>query len=117
MQFRVDYFLVANGIYAAVNMHYSVVIEATKHVNDGVALANVGEELISQAFALAGTLHKSGYIYDVADCRHNATWVHEFGQFGQSFVGNRYLSQLRIDGAEGEIGSLSLCAREAIEEG
>jgi hypothetical protein len=41
----------------------------------------------------------------------------EFGEFGQSFIGNSYLSELGINGAEGEIRCLCLRARQAIEEG
>ena len=117
LQFRVDDFLVANGVDAAVNVHDTVVVEATEHVNDGVTLADVGKELIAQAFALAGTFHETGNVDDVANCRHDSTWVHEFGKFGQSFVRNGDLSQLSINGAEGEIGSLSFRARQAIKEG
>ena len=117
LQFRVDDFLVANGIDTAVNMHDAVVVEAAEHMDDGVALAYVGQELVAQALTLAGTFHEARNIDDVADSRHDATRVHKFGKLGQSFVRHGDLSELSINGAEGEIGSLSFRAREAIEEG
>ena len=78
-------------------------------MDDGVALAYVSQELVAQAFALAGALHEAGNVDDVADCGHNAARVHEFGELGQSFIGDRYLAELCIDGTEREIGCLSLC--------
>ena len=98
-------------------MHDAVVVEAAKHVDDGVALADVGQELVAQAFALAGALHEAGNIDDVAYGGHDAARVHEFGEPSQSLVGHGDLSKLSIDGAEGEVSCLRLRARQTVEEG
>jgi hypothetical protein len=37
-----------------------VVLEAAQHVHDGVDLADVGEELVAEAFALGGAAHEAG---------------------------------------------------------
>ena len=98
-------------------MHDAVVVEAAEHVYDGVALADVGEELVAQAFALAGSLHEAGNIDDVADGRHDAARMHELGETGQSLVGHGDLSKLSINGAKGKVCCLRLCARQTVEEG
>ena len=38
------------------------ILEAAQHVGDGVALADVGEELVAEALALAGAAHQAGDI-------------------------------------------------------
>ena len=92
----------------SLNMHNAIIIEATEHVDDGVAFAYVGQELVAQALALAGAFHETCNVDDVADSGHDATRVHKFGKFSQSFVRNGYLSQLSINGAEGEVCCLRL---------
>ena len=93
------------------------VVKAAEHVDDGVALADVGQELVAQSFALAGALHQSGNVHNVTDGGHNASGVYQLGQFGQTLVGNAHLAHLGVDGAEGEIGSLRLCAAQTVKKG
>ena len=82
MQLSVDDFLVADRIDAAIDMHDAVVVEAPQHMYDGVALADVGEELVAQALALACAFHEACNIDNVAHSRHDAAWVDEFGKLG-----------------------------------
>ena len=117
MQLCVDDFLVADGIDAAIDVYDAVVVEAAEHVDDGVALAYVGQELVAQPFALAGAFDEACNIDDVADGGHDASRVYEFGELGQSFIGHRHLSELCVDGAEGEVCCLCLRTRQTVEEG
>ena len=43
------------------------VLEAAHHVDDGVGLADVAQELVAQAFALAGTGHQAGDVHELHD--------------------------------------------------
>ena len=117
LQFSIDDFLVADRIDAAIDMHDAVVVEATQHVDDGIALTYVGQELVAQALALAGAFHEASYIDDIAHGRHDATRMDQFGQLGEPFVGHRDLPELCVDGAEGEVGCLRLRAGQTVEEG
>ena len=51
---------VARGIDAAVHMDDVFVLKAAHHVDDGVHLADVGEELVAQTLAVAGALDQTG---------------------------------------------------------
>ena len=42
-----------------------LVVEAAHHFDDGGAFADIAEELVAQAFALAGALHEAGDVHEV----------------------------------------------------
>ena len=48
------------GSTVPVDVGHVAVLEAAQHVGDGVDLADVGEELVAQALALAGAAHQAG---------------------------------------------------------
>ena len=52
-QLGLDGLGVGDRIDAALDMGDVVILEAAQHMDDGVDLADVGEELVAQAFALA----------------------------------------------------------------
>jgi hypothetical protein len=49
------------------DVHHVVVGEAAHHVHDGVGLADVGEELVAQALALAGAGDQAGDVDELDD--------------------------------------------------
>ena len=116
LKFRVDDFLVADRIDRAIHMHHIVVVKATKHVDDGIRLADIGEELVAKAFALRGPFDKTGNIYYLDRCRDDAPGMDKFGKFIQSLIGHSDDAHLRIDGTKREISCLSLCARQTVEK-
>jgi hypothetical protein len=71
----------------------------------------------AEAFAFRGTLHESGDVNDFHRCRHDAPRMHQFGQFGKTFVGHRDDTHVGLDGAEREIGRLRFGVAQTIEEG
>ena len=64
LQLCVDDFLVAYGVHRAVHVDDVAIVEAAQHVDDGVALADVAQELVAESFTFAGALHQSGNVYD-----------------------------------------------------
>ena len=73
LEFGINDFLVAYRIYRTVYVGHVFIIEATQHVDDGICFADVRQELVAQSFALAGTLHQSGDVYDFYGSRHDAS--------------------------------------------
>ena len=59
-QLEVDGLDVTGRIDRAFNMHDVLVIEAADNVNDGVNLADVGQELVAQTLRLACAAHQTG---------------------------------------------------------
>ena len=51
---------VADRVDVAFHVGHVVILEAAQHMDDGVHLANVGEELVAQALALGGAAHQAG---------------------------------------------------------
>ena len=97
-------------------MDHVAVVETAEHVEDGVALADVGEELVAEAFAAAGALDEAGYI-DYIDCGGDgALGMAYFGQDLQAAVGNVRGAEIRLDCTEREVGALGLAATDAVEK-
>ena len=77
-----------------------VIFEAAQHMRDGVDLADVGEELVAEPFALGGAAHQARDV-DEGDARRD-----EFGGLGdrgelfQPWVGHRHVADIGLDGAE-----------------
>ena len=78
-------------------------------MHDGIYLANVCQELITQTLALAGALYKASNVHKLESGRENALWLHQFGQLGQAVIGYIYLTHVWFYGAEPVVGSLCLC--------
>ena len=117
LQLQVDDFLVANGIDGAVNMGHIIVIEATQHMDNGVSLTDVSQELVAQALATAGTLDQTGDINDFDRRGHDARGIHQLGELVETLVGNGDNAHIGLDGAEREVGRLRLGIRQAIKQG
>ena len=58
--FEVDDLDVTLGVDAVGYVDDVLILEAAHHVGDGIGLADVGEELVAQAFTLGGARHQAG---------------------------------------------------------
>ena len=117
LELRVDDFLVAHGVYRTVHVYDVAVVEAAEHVDDGVRLADVAEELVAEAFAFRRALHEARDVHDFHRGRHDASGVDQLGEFRESFVGHGDDAHVGLDGAEGEVGRLCLGITQAVEQG
>ena len=110
LELGVDDLFVAYGIDRAVHMHDVLVVETTEHMNDCVRLTDIGEELVSESFAFAGTFDQPRNIHDFNGSRNNSSLgFAQFAEFDEAFVGNGNDAHIRFDRAEGEIGALRFC--------
>lgn len=78
-------------------------------MDNGVALADVAQKLVAQSFTFAGAFHQSGNIDNVAYGGHDASWMNDFGEFGQSLVRHGYLTHLGVDSTKRKVCRLCLC--------
>ena len=116
LQLQVDNLLVAHGIDGAVNVGHVVIVKAAQHVNDGIGLADVTQELVTQAFASARALDQSCDINNLNRSGHNARRVHQFGELIEALIGYRNHSHVGFDGAEREVGRLRLGIRQTVKQ-
>ena len=108
LQLRVDNTLVANGIHRAIDVRNITILEATQNVDDCIGVADIAEELISQAFALRSTLHQTGDIDNLDGGGDNLAGVINLGQLNESLIGYGDNTHIGLDCTEREICSLRL---------
>jgi hypothetical protein len=70
-QLGLDRLGVAHRIDAAFDMGDVAVLEAAQHMDDGVDLADIGEELVAQPLALRGAAHQAGDVDEFQAGRHD----------------------------------------------
>ena len=117
LQFGVYYLLVFKRVYRSSSLTYDVVVvEAAQYVYYGVGLAYVAKELVAQSFALARSLHQSGYVHNLACCGYYASRVYYLGEACEPFVGHCYHAHVGFYGAERKVGCLCLGVRQTVEK-
>jgi hypothetical protein len=97
-------------------VNYVSVVKATQNMQDGIALADIRKELIAKAFTPASTLNQTSYVNNVDGGRDGALGMAYFGEDLQTAVRNIGGTQIGLDSAEGEVGTLGLAAAHAVEE-
>ena len=94
-----------------------VILEAAQHVDDGIDLADVGKELVAQAFALAGAFHQPRDVHEGELRGDDLGALADGGQLFQPFVRHGDLAHIGLDRAEGIVRGLrGLRLRESIEK-
>ena len=83
-----------------------VVVKATHHMDDGVALADVAEEFVAEACALTCALHEARDVHELHDGRGLFVGLPDLSQLVQPLVGHGHDAAVRLDGAEGIVCGL-----------
>ncbi len=99
-QFGADGFNVGDRVDLAGDVDDIVVVEAAHHVDDGIGLADVGQELVAEAFTLAGAGHQTGDVDEFDDGRLNPLRLDDLRQFVEARIGHFDDADVRFDGAE-----------------
>ena len=107
---------VARGIDAAVHVDDVFVLKAAHHVDDGVHFADVGEELVAQALAVAGALDQAGDVDKLQRRRGILFRVIHPGKHVQPLVRHGDHAGIRLDGAEGVVRRLRAGAGDGVEQ-
>jgi len=116
-QFQIDDFDIAPGVDAVGDVNDVVILEAAHHVGDGVGLADVGEELVAQAFTLGGTGDQAGDVDEFHGGGQDALGLDDLGQRRQAGVRHRHDAAVRLDGAEGEVFRCDTGFGQSVEQG
>ena len=95
-----------------------VILEASEDMDDGVDLADVAEELVAEAFALAGALHQTGDVDEGELGRDDLGRTGDGGELVEPRIGDRDLADIGLDRAEWIIGRLRrLGLGQRVEQG
>ena len=92
-------------------MNDVIVVEAAQHMQDGVCLSDIGEELVSQSFSFASAFHQSGDVYDFDRSWDDTLRMFNFCQFVQAFVRYGDNTYVRLDRTERKVGRLCFRVR------
>ncbi len=117
-QLGLDRLRVGNGIDAVLDMRDVVVLEAAQHVGDRVHLADVGEELVAEPFALRRAAHETGDVDEREPRRDDLRRLGDRGERVEPLVRHADLADVGLDGAERIVrGFGRRRLRQRIEEG
>ncbi len=116
-QLEVDDVDVARRVAAALDVDDVRVVEAAHHVDDGVRLADVREELVPQALAAGRALDQTGDVHELDDRRGLLLRVVDLRQGIEPRVRHGDHAHVGVDGAEGVVRRLRARVRDRVEEG
>ncbi|ABU76745.1 hypothetical protein ESA_01487 [Cronobacter sakazakii ATCC BAA-894] len=115
-QLGIDGINIFRRVYFARDVDDVVVFKATHHVADSFGFADVGQELVAQAFTFGRALHQTGDIHKFHRGRQNTLRLHDLGDFVQTRIGHRHDAGVRLNGTEREVRRLNTCFGQRIEQ-
>ena len=115
-QFQVDDVDVPRRVRPALHVDDVLVVEAADHVDNGVRLPDVGQELVPQALAPAGPLHQTRDVHELHHRRGLFLRLVQFRQVVQPGVRHRHHAHVGVDGAEGVVGALCPGVGDGVEK-
>ena len=98
-------------------MHNVRVGEGARHLANGVGLANVRKELVTQALTLRRTTHNTRNINERHGCGDDALGAEDLGELVQARVRKRDHTDVRFNGREGVVRSQNGRAGQSIKQG
>lgn len=116
-QLGVDGFNVVGRIDLAVDVHDIIVFEGTHNLADRVGFANVGEELVAQAFAFRSALDDACDVDEGDGGRHDLLRVHELGKHRQTVIRQWHDAGVRFDGGERIVFRQYVVTGQCVEHG
>ena len=97
-------------------MYDVLVFKAAHDLQNRVHLADVREELVAQAFALARAAHETSDVHQFDGGGGELFGVIDVGQVVQPRIRDAHHAHIGLDGAEGVIFTRSACARDCVEK-
>ena len=90
-------------------MQHIGVLKAAHHVNDGVHLTDVAQELVAESFSLRCSLNQTGDVHELDHSGRHLFGVVHISEKLQPLVRNGHDSHIGIDGAERIIRRFRSC--------
>ena len=84
------------------------ILKAAHHMDDGVHLAVVGQELVSEALAFACALHEAGDVDKLNPSGEDVDGTGNLGEHLHAVVRHGHQTRVRFNRAEREVGGLGL---------
>ena len=97
-------------------MHDVLIVEAAHDVDNGVRAADVLEELVAEARALARALDEARDVDKFDDGGSLLLGVVHLGELIEALIGNGHHADVRLNGAEGVVGAFRARVGDRVEE-
>ena len=107
---------VPQGIDRAVHVNDVAVLKAPDDVNDRVALADVGEELVAESLSFGCAFDESRDINELDHGGGNLFRVIHLTEKADPLIRDRDDADVRIDRAEGVVRGLGTCLCERVKQ-
>ena len=116
LQLIIDHLHIAHRVHSRVDMSDIIIIETAEHMDDGIRLADISQELIAEALTLRGPLHEPGDVDDLHRSRDHRPGVAELHEASQTIIGHRDHTHIRFNSTEREISRLCLRIAKTVKE-
>ena len=108
-QFQFDRLHVSDGIDRSGNVDDVRVVKAADHLQDGIDLSDVCQELVAQALAFAGSLHDTGNVDQFEGRRNYFLRRNQRSDPVQPPIGDAHHALVGLDRTERVVGALGCC--------
>ena len=117
-ELQIDHLCITGRSNGTGHMDDVVILKAADHMNNRIHLADVGQELVSETFSLACSLHQSGDIDEFHPCGNGVEAAAELGELIKALIRYGHRADVRLDGAERKVGGLRLSVgHQSVEQG
>ena len=99
------------------HVHDVFIIKAADHMDNGIRLPDIGQELIAKTSALTGALHQTRNVHELNDRRGLLIRLVDLRQLVQPRIRHSYHAHIGINGAERVIGALRTGVGNGVEQG
>ena len=116
-EFGIDGLDIGQRIHLPRHVDNVFIFEAAYDMGNRIGLANVGEELVAEAFALGGTRHQSCDINEFDDRRHHLLRFDDGRQRRKARIRHLDDANIGLNGAEGIVFRCDASLGQGIEQG
>ena len=94
-----------------------IILKTAHNMHDGIALTDMGQELVAQALAVAGALDQARYIHKFHAGGRNLLGLIHLGQHVQTLIRHGYHARVGFNGAERIISGLRARIGNGVKQG
>ena len=116
-ELQIDDVHIPDRVGGALHVDDIFVVKAPHHMDDGGALPDVGQKLVSQPLALGRPLHQARNVHKLHHRGGGLLRLIEVAEPVQAAVRHGYGAHIGVNGAEGIIGALRACVGDGVEQG
>ena len=116
-QLGVDHVDIFRRIHFARDVNDVFVLEAAHHVADRFGFADVGQELVAQAFTFRRAFYQARDVDELHGGRHQALRFDDLRQLIKARIRHRHHAGVGLNGAEGEVSRFDARFSQRVEQG